>query len=154
MNKRLWAVAITGIFALLVICLAVPRAQADERVFVALQINEGEFVIAQPKLLGSVGTPLSMRLADERRPDRTRLELQLMPVRNGDEYEVNFRLTLPNRLEGASGSLSLLHGEEKKLALSDELKPVTMKLMLMRVDSPEFEAYMQLAKRRVSERTS
>ena len=84
MDKRLWAVTLTGILALLVLCVSVPRAQAEERLFLALQINEGETVIAQPKLLGAAGTPMSMVLADEQRPERTRLELQLMPVRSGD----------------------------------------------------------------------
>ena len=154
MDKRLWAIAVTGILALLVLCVAVPRAQAEERLFLALQINEGELVIAQPKLLGAANTPMSMVLADDQRPDRTRVELQLMPVRHGDSYEVEYRLTLPNRLENATGSFSLLHGEEKKLALSREVQPVTMKLMLMRVDSPEFEAYMELAKRRMAHGTS
>lgn len=153
MDKRLWAVALTGILALAVLCVSVPRAEAEERLFLALEINEGEKVIARPKLLGEVGTPMSMVLAEDGRSNRTRVELQLMPQRQGDTYEVAYRLTLPNRLEDAHGSLSLLHGEEKKLSVSSEL-PVTMKLMLMRVDSPEFDAYMELARRRLSHRTS
>lgn len=155
MDKRLWAVVMVGATALLTACagLLAPTA-SHEKLFFAMQIEERGTVVARPKLVGEAGRPLSMRLVAPDWPERSGLSLKLQPEREGDGYRVKIGLLLPDRDSPAIGELSLLHGEERRLLLSEADRPIRVKLMVMRVDSPEFEAYMQLARRDLARRTS
>jgi hypothetical protein len=155
MHKRAWAVVILAAGGLLTACTGLLKPDvAPEKLFFAMQIEERGRVIARPKLVGETGRALSMRLVDPRRPERTRLALRLQPERAGDGYKVQIGLSMPDRADSPQGELSLLHGEERRLVLSEADRPINVRLMLMRVDSPEFDAYMQIARRNRARRTS
>jgi hypothetical protein len=140
---------ITGI-AIALGCMAIRSKPSDERLYLALQIEDsaGE-IIARPRLLGEAGRPLSMMLRDPAHPDLARLELELKPERAGDAYRIQMTVALPGQAGQGSGELSLAHGEERCLQLDGwgAACPLSVKLLLMRVDSPEFEAFVGLAPR-------
>jgi hypothetical protein len=146
MDRRLLAVLV-GACALLAACAGLLAHPSDEKLFFALQIESEGHVIARPRLLGESGRPLSMRLVDPARPDRPKVDLQLLPEREGSDYRVQVQLTLPDRAGASSGELAIGHAEERTLTLAQSDRPVTVRLLLMRVASPEFEAYMSLSKR-------
>ena len=156
MDKRLWAVAISGIVAIAGACAStLPGEPAPgERLFFALQIDDGEKVIARPKLVGDAGRPITMNLVDPLHPGESKVALELRPEKDGDGYRVHVRLVLPGMAHAATGELALLHGEERSVPLDPSGSPVTVKLMLMRVKSPEFDAFMELARRHLADSAS
>ena len=99
--------------------------------------------MAKPKLLGAEG----IALRAERKPQGARASdysLRLVPVRKGAGYEVDVDLQLPDGPRGHS-ELSLLHGEVRKLELGKVPGELSLELLLMEVDSPEFRALMELS---------
>jgi hypothetical protein len=66
----------------------------------------------------------------------------LSPKEEGQGYGVKLDLQLPSgrRL----GHVGLLHGEERRVVLDRDTE---LKVMLMRVDSPEFKALVQRSPR-------
>jgi len=147
---RRWIWALAGICAALV-CAACASMMASrgpsERLFFALQIQDGDRVVARPQLVGEEGKRLTFKLVSPERPDQARLVLELVPERDGDGYRVQLKLALPDRAEVKRGELDLEHGEERALRIDDPVRPLTVRLMLMRVASPEFEAWLRLAGR-------
>lgn len=155
MKKVLWAVALSGAVGAAAVLVpgAVPRnepSSAGERVYFALQISDGGRVLASPQLVGDEGKRLTLSLVNPERPGEPRLALELEPARDRDLYRVLVKLSLPGKLDRAVGELALLHGEERFLTLEQEAGPVTVKLLLLRVASPEFETFMDLARRRIA----
>ena len=151
MDRRLLAL-IVCVCALLVACAGLLAHPSDEKLFLALQIEREGQVIARPRLLGASGRLLSMKLMDPDQPDRPKVDLQLLPEREGLAYRIQIQLSLPDRAGAALGELELGHGQERSLTLAERDRPVTVRILLMRVASPEFDAYMNLARR--PERTS
>ncbi len=148
MDRRLMALVVCAC-ALMGACAGMLVHPSQEKLFLALQIERGGQVIARPRLLGATGRMLTMRLMDPDLPDRPKVDLQLLPEREGKAYHVQIQLTLPDRAGSASGELELGHGQERSLILAERDRPVTVRVLLMRVASPEFEAYMSLARRPV-----
>src|SRR3712207_8453561 len=63
-------------------------------------------------------------------------------------YTTLFRsLDLKTPQHSAHSELSLLHGEERRLDLGTHAGDLEVSLVLMRVDSPEFRALMDLSSR-------
>lgn len=149
MDRRLLAILI-GACALLAACAGFLAQTSDEKLFFALQIESEGRVIARPMLLGASGRELSMRLLDPDQPDRPKVDLHLLPERDGAGYRVQLQLTLPDRARAESGELEIGHAEQRTVTLAQNDRPVTVHLMLMRVASPEFKAYVSLARRQVS----
>lgn len=149
MDRRLLAILI-GACGVLAACAGLLRRPADEKLFFALQIESEGRVIAKPMLLGASGRPLTMRLLDPERPNRPKVDLHLLPERDGSNYHVQLQLALPDRARAETGELEMGHGEQRTLTLAQNDRPVTVHLLLMRVASPEFEAYVNLARRQVS----
>jgi hypothetical protein len=125
---------------------ATPRPAApSQRLYFAVELRHDGRLVGKPKLLGETGK----RLRVERRgpgasqPD---YELALAPSESGED---RFALDLDVSLPGAQGhsSLQLLHGEERKLELGKRPGELRVVLMVMKVDSSEFEALMSLAAR-------
>ncbi len=117
-----------------------------EPLFLAIEIKDGEQVIAQPRLLGESGRVLTMNLVDRDSPEKIRLALQVYPERNPDQsYDVHVNVTLPDRAQGKKGRLTIYHGEERKMEMDDSVRPITVRLLVMRVVSPEFDSYMKLS---------
>ena len=148
--KKTWSIGISAA-SCLVLCVACAgiwtrTAPAAEQLFFALQIVDGDRVVARPQLLGEVGKRLTLRLVEPDRPDRAQLALELVPEHDGDGYRVQLKLSLPDRDGPQEGGLELGHGEEKRVLLADPLRPVSVRVMLMRVASPEFKAWLRLAR--------
>lgn len=141
-----WIVVASSAALLFAACATWMGDTPAERLFFALQIEDGERVVARPQLLGEAGKRLTLRLAQPARPEEARLSLELSPERFGEGYRVRFGIGLPDRADVKRGELSLLHGEERKLVLTDSVRPLTVRLMVMRVASPEFEAWIRLAR--------
>lgn len=148
MNKRLSiAISAASCMVLCVACAGIwTRPETEERLFFSLQIQDGDRVVARPQVLGEVGKRLTLKLVEPANPDRPRLALELVPEHDGDGYRVQLKLALPDRDGEREASVDLTHGEEKQVALPDPLRRLTVRVMLMRVASPEFEAWMQLAR--------
>jgi hypothetical protein len=131
-------------FGVLVGCAsAAPATRAPEALYLAVEVQEGGKVVATPHVLGFEGK----RVVVERTspgagaPD---YRLILTPQERGQGYQVLLDLDLPSGRR--FGKVGLLHGEEQKVALDANTE---LKVMLMRVDSPEFRALIQRAPARV-----
>ena len=144
--RRSWALAGA---CLLLLCAACARMLSErgpaERLFFALQIQDGDRVLARPQLVGAEGKRLTFKLVQPDSPDHARLALELVPEREGSGYRVQLKLALPDRAEVKVGELALGHGEEKKIEIPDPVRPLTVHVLLMRIASPEFETYLKLA---------
>lgn len=147
--KNVWSIAISAVSCMVlgVACAGIlSRPAASEKLFFALQIDDGDRVVARPQLVGEVGKRLTLTLVEPERPDRPRLALELVPEHDGDGYRVQLKLALPDRDGARVGSLALSHGEERRAVLADPVRPLSVRVMLMRVASPEFEAWLELAR--------
>ena len=127
-------------------CTGYLTRSPTEQLYFALQIEDGDRVVARPQLLGETGKPLKLRLMDPGQPETLRLALDLMPRREGREYRVQLKLALPDREGPRLAQLDLVHGEERQLVLADPMHPLTVRLLMMRVASPEFEQFLKLAR--------
>lgn len=112
-----------------------------------MRIEAGDQLVARPHLLGETDHRLSMKLVDPVHPERTRLTVEMMPTRFGEDYSIQFGLLMPNISdEPQVTTLMLSHGQERKFQLLDGSAPLTVTLMLMRIDSPEFDAWLELVR--------
>jgi len=121
--------------ALATACL--PREAKDpDQLYFAVEVTEGGSKVGAPKLVGFANHEVSV----EKRPsENAEPEYQLMMVPREEKggYELSFKLWLPSGWK--EGRLKLAHGEEAKLAMGDGIE---LKVLLMRVDSPEFRLLM------------
>ncbi|WP_224366130.1 hypothetical protein [Hyalangium versicolor] len=142
MNRTLLRSVIAGLALVgLTTSLAPARAEAEPLYF-ALEVRREGRLVAQPKLLGETGRTLR---AERRKPGANQADYQLIltPILEGNTYHLSLELTLPE-LRGHS-ELALLHGQQRKLQLGKVPGELEVSLMLMKVDSPEFRALMDLA---------
>jgi hypothetical protein len=116
--------------------------------YFAVELRHEGRLVGRPQLLGELGKRLRV---ERRQPGASEADyaLSLLPkaVGKDEPFEVNLEVAVPN----AQGHrrLSLLHGQEKTLELGDgELE---VKLLVMRVDSPEFEAFVHWARQKNGE---
>lgn len=128
----------------LVLCafVASPAHARNEPLYFALSVWRDGRLVAQPKLLGESGHTLR---AERRRPGALvpDYSLVLTPKGEGNSFRLELDLTLPEA-QGHS-ELGLLHGQERKLQLGRVPGELEVSLMLMKVDSPEFRALMDLS---------
>jgi len=145
---KTWSIAISVVSSA-VLCVACAgiwtRPSPSEQVFFALQIDDGERVVARPQVVGEVGKRLTLKLVEPERPDHARLALELVPERDGEGYRVQLKLALPDRDAPRGATVALSHGEEREVVLPDPLRRLSVRMLLMRVQSPEFEAWLRLA---------
>ena len=133
---------LTLMTALTVGCATPPVTQAPEaprqQLYFALELTQDGHRLGAPQLLGFEGRQV---VAEKRAPGATEPEyrLSLRPTESGAGYNVVLELVLPSGKK--LGEVALLHGEERSVQLGD----AELKLMLLRVDSPEFRALMALA---------
>jgi hypothetical protein len=124
-----------AVLAVSVGCAAqAPVTRAPEALYLAVEVSEHGHTLARPKVVGYEGRNITV---ERRAPDAPQADyrLVLMPREEGQGYGVKLDLQLPSgrRL----GHIGLLHGEERKIILDSDIE---LKVMLMRVDSPEFKA--------------
>jgi len=128
----------------LVVTARASQVRPTERLFLGVQIERDGAVVASPRLLGETGKLVTVRYVDPEDPEKARVALQLKPERDGAGYRVEVRLSLPGLGEQSQGELLLAHGEEREVRLPPAAAPITVRLLLMRVDSPEFGAFLKL----------
>lgn len=122
--------------------LAAPAPARAEPLYFALEVRREGRLVAQPKLLGETGRTVR---AERRRPGAAQPDYRLVltPTAEGESFRLELDLALPE-LRGHS-ALALLHGQERKLQLGRFPGELEVSLLLMRVDSPEFRALMDLS---------
>jgi|APLak6261678615_1056124.scaffolds.fasta_scaffold02723_1 hypothetical protein len=137
MSARLFLAGV-AVLAVSVGCAAqVPSTRAPEALYLAVEVSQHGHTVARPKVVGYEGRNITV---ERRQPDAPNADyrLILMPKEEGQGYGVKLDLELPSgrRL----GHIGLLHGEERRVLLDSDIE---LKVMLMRVDSPEFKALIQ-----------
>lgn len=137
--KLRWALA-AALLAAACATAGTPRPKGQELYF-ELEVAEAGKVIAHPRFLGEAGR----RLRAERRPTGSTdpdYQLVLQPQAAGSGYRIQLDLATPR---GAGHSdLALGHGEARKVELGPHPGDLEVSLLVMRVDSPEFRALMDL----------
>lgn len=113
-----------------------PREEVGTPLYFALEVRQAGRVVARPQLVGESGH--DVRLSLRRRDGGERLKLALHPTLRGPKMGVELKLDLPDA-PGLGRRVSLVHGEEAKLHLGDD---VDVRMLAMRVRSPEFEAFI------------
>ncbi len=121
----------------------VPATAQAEPLYFALEVRREGRLVAQPKLLGETGRTIR---AERRKPGAAQPDYRLIltPIAEGNTFHLSLELTLPE-LRGHS-ELALLHGQQHKLQLGRTPGELEVSLLLMKVDSPEFRALMDLGK--------
>ena len=104
--------------------------------YFALEVRQHGRVVARPQLVGASGHDLRALL--RRRDGTPRLELNLQPTVRGPRVGLDLLVDLPDE-RGLGKSISLRHAEEAEVRLSGD---VQVKILALRVQSPEFEAYI------------
>jgi hypothetical protein len=133
---------VAGLALLVGLCSVVsPAAATAEPLYFAVEVRREGRLVAKPKLLGETGRTLR---AERRRPGAPTPDYRLIltPTAAGDSFMLQLDLQLPEA-KGHS-QLALLHGQERKLQLGRVPGELEVNLLLMKVDSPEFRALMQL----------
>ncbi len=125
---------------------------ADEKLFFACEVRQGSKLVARPKLVGVEGKPLKLYLTHPDSDGTLKLALELDPARDASGYRVGLNLTIPGTLDRAQHEIVLANGEEREVAWAGLGGPVTLRVMLMRVSSPEFKAYIDLGSRTSGDR--
>ncbi len=125
----------------LVLLLAPAPARAEPLYF-ALEVRREGRLVAQPMFLGERGRTLR---AERRQPGAAQPDyrLVLIPTSEGEKFHLELDLSLP-QAHGHS-ELSLQHGQQRKLQLGSRPGELEVSLLVMKVDSPEFRALMDLA---------
>ncbi|EPX64729.1 hypothetical protein D187_000151 [Cystobacter fuscus DSM 2262] len=122
---------------------ALPREAEAEPLYFALEVRREGRLVAQPKLLGETGRTVR---AERRKPGAPQPDYRLVltPTAEGKAFHLELDLALPE-LKGHS-ELSLLHGQERRVQLGRSPGDLEVSLLLMKVDSPEFRALMDLTR--------
>jgi len=140
MRMRFFLGSVLMVAVVLVGCAsATPTTRAPEALYLAVEVQEHGQTVATPRLLGFEGH----RVVVERKglaSATPEYRLTLTPQEEGQGYRVLLDLDLPSGRR--FGRVGLLHGEEQKVTLDADTQ---LKVMLMRVDSPEFRALIQRA---------
>ncbi|HEY8212499.1 MAG TPA: hypothetical protein VIG99_33685 [Myxococcaceae bacterium] len=107
-----------------------------------LEIRREGRLIAMPQFLGEAGKVLRA----ERRPPGAGAPDYRLIIAPFQQSEHRFHLKLDVAVPGQQGSsqIQMSHGEARKLELGQRKGDLEVKLLLMKVDSPEFRALMKL----------
>lgn len=115
---------------------------APEKLYFALEVRQDGKLVGKPKLLGEAGRVVRVERRAPGAPEPD-YRLVLTPSPEGEAFKIQLELRVP-RAEG-HGQLALLHGEERRLQLGQRPGDLEVKLLMMKVDSPEFRALMDLS---------
>lgn len=137
MSARFFLVAAAGLLVLVGCASQASNTRPPEALYLAVEVQDHGQTIARPKVVGFEGRNITV---EKRGPDAAYADYRLIlqPREEGEGYGVKLDLQLPSgrRL----GRVGLLHGEERRIRLDEDIE---LKVMLMRVDSPEFRALVQ-----------
>lgn len=141
MSLRVFLVSVVVLLVSAGCAVQAPVVRPRDALYLAVEVQERGRTVARPKVLGYEGKNITV---ERRKPNETipDYRLVLLPHEEGQGYGVKLDLELPSgrRL----GHVGLLHGEERSVVLDQDTE---LKVMLMRVDSPEFEAMVQRSPR-------
>jgi hypothetical protein len=117
-------------------------APAASPLYFSLELRRDGELVAKPKLLGELDRPVR---AERRQPGAAEADYQLhlLAQPRGERYHLTLEVALPDRK--GHGELELEHGGIRKLELGDRPGALQLSVTLMRVDSPEFRALMDLS---------
>lgn len=101
-----------------------------EALYLSVEVREHGQTVASPQVVGFEGRNIAVQ--------HPKYRLLLSPKEEGPGYGVKLDLELPSGHR--FGRVGLLHGEEREVRLDDG---VELKVLLMRVDSPEFRALIE-----------
>jgi len=137
MSARFFLMTLTVLLVAVGCATQAPVTRAPEALYLAVEVQEHGHTIARPKMLGYEGKNITVERRQPNAPEAD-FRLVLSPKEEGQGYGVKLDLQLPSgrRL----GHVGLLHGEERRVVLDRDTE---LKVMLMRVDSPEFKALVQ-----------
>ena len=109
-----------------------------QQLYFAVELTQDGKKVGNPQLLGFEGKQV---VAEKRAPGAAEPDYRLVlrPREAGQGYKVVLEVVLPSGKK--LGEVVLLHGEERSVQLGDATE---LKLLLMKVDSPEFRALMHL----------
>jgi hypothetical protein len=137
MSRSLFLLGFTALLALVGCASQAPATRAPEALYLSVEVRENGQTVARPKVVGFEGKNITV---ERKQPNNTGADyrLVLLPKENGAGYGVKLDLELPSgrRL----GHVGLLHGEERRVMLDEDTE---LRVMLMRVESPEFKALVQ-----------
>lgn len=137
MSARFFLMSLTVLLVAVGCATQAPVTRSPEALYLAVEVQENGHTIARPKMLGYEGKNITV---EHRQPNAQYADFRLVlsPKEEGQGYGVKLDLELPSgrRL----GHVGLLHGEERRVVLD---RNTELKVMLMRVDSPEFKALVQ-----------
>ncbi len=142
-----WAVSLASVAVLCAACAGILVREPGERLFFALEIDDGGRVVGRPQVIGETGKLLTIKLVEPGSVGRPRLSMKLVPEHEGGGYRVQLELDLPDRPVPGKGVLAIEHAEERRVEIGNPVRPLSVKLMVMRVASPEFEAWVKLARK-------
>lgn len=144
MDRRFFLIsAAIALAGALTACLP-HESKGPDQLYFAVEVTEGGTKVGAPKLVGFANHEVSV----EKRPSADadpEYQLLLVPREDNGSYDLSFKLWLPSGWK--EGRLKLAHGEEAKLAMGDG---VEFKVLLMKVDSPEFRLLMQERPKRMT----
>lgn len=128
--------AVLGLVVLVGCATQAPARRASEQLYLAVELREHGHTVAAPRLLGFEGHRIT---AQRTAPGATAPDYRLVlrPEESGSGYRV--WLDVQTAQGSRRGKVGLLHGEERSIALDPETE---LKVMIMRVDSPEFRALL------------
>lgn len=131
-----------GLWALLALTCAVllPSQARAEVLYLHVEVRHEGKLVAKPHLLGETGKALH---AVRRAPGASQADysLHLTPRIEGDHYAL--QLGVEVRGDQGQSRVELGHGQRRQIQLGGG-KQLEVSVLLMRVDSPEFRAYMDL----------
>lgn len=137
MSRPFFLVGVVAVLALVGCAAQAPATRVPEALYLAVEVREHGMTVARPKVLGFEGKNITV---ERTKPNHTSPDyrLVLLPKEEGAGYGVKLDLQLPSgrRL----GHVGLLHGEERRVVLDEDTE---LRVMLMRVESPEFKALVQ-----------
>ena len=142
--KKAWiGLALVG-WACVTALWALPRPAQAEPLYFALEVRHEGRLVAQPKLLGETGRTLR---AERRQPGAQQPDYRLVltPTVEGSTFHLELDLALP-QASGHSSDVALRHGQERRVQLGRWPGDLEVSLLLMKVDSPEFRALMNLTR--------
>jgi len=123
-------------------CTGSRRTPPGEKLYFSLEIRQEGKVVAQPKLLGQTD---KVAFVERRQPGAAipDYRLRLLPTWQRDHFQIALDLAL--REGQGHWDVQMVHGESRHLATTPD--NVQVSLLVMRVNSPEFHALMDLAGR-------
>jgi hypothetical protein len=132
---KLWTIAATALVVASVSSCARDVAPPEpEQLYVSVEVEQHGKTVAAPHLLGFEGRHIIVQKGQE--ADRPAYRLTLLPQQQAGGFGVKFDVELPDMAHRV-GRIALVHGEERRVTLDGDTQ---LKLMVMRVDSPEFRS--------------